>query len=66
MKNDLQSLAIDIFHFCVQNCICLKVQWIPRELNTIADQYTGTNTFEINLFSENTELSAEPLAKNLD
>jgi hypothetical protein len=26
----------------------------------------NTNTFEINLFSENTELSAEPLTKNLD
>ena len=26
MKKDLQSLAIDIFHFCIQNCICLKLQ----------------------------------------
>ena len=46
MKKDLQSLAIDIFHFCVQNCICLKVQWIPRELNTIADQYSRIFDFD--------------------
>ena len=39
MKNDLQSLAIDIFHFAYQ-IVCLKVQWIPRELNIIADQYS--------------------------
>ena len=37
MKKDLQSLAIDIFHFCVQNCICLKVQWIPKEYDWSVD-----------------------------
>ena len=51
MKNDLQSLVIDIFHFCVQNCICLKVQWIPRELNTIADQYTSSKIFDFDDWS---------------
>jgi hypothetical protein len=39
MKNDLQSLAIDIFHFAYK-IVCLKVQRIPRELNIIADQYS--------------------------
>ena len=46
MKNDLQSLAIDIFHVCAQNCICLKVQWIPRELNILADQYSKIFDFD--------------------
>jgi hypothetical protein len=51
MKNNLQSLVTDIFHFCVQNCICLKVQWIPRELNTIADQYTSSKIFDFDDWS---------------
>ena len=46
MKKDLQSLAIDIFHFCEQNCICLKVQWIPRELNIVSDQYSKIFDFD--------------------
>ena len=45
MKKDLQSLQpLTFFYFCVQNCICLKVQWIPRELNTIAGQYSKYST----------------------
>ena len=26
-----------MFHFCAQNCICLKVQWISREYDWSVD-----------------------------
>lgn len=42
MNNYFQSLVIDVFHFYVQNCICLKVQWI----HTIADQYSKIFDFD--------------------
>ena len=47
IKKDLQSLAIDIFHFCIQNCICLRLQqWIHREINIIADQNSKIFDFD--------------------
>lgn len=37
MKEELQWFATEIFHICFQNNISLKVDWIPREQNTLAD-----------------------------
>ena len=37
MKDDLQWFATEIFHFCFKNNIALKVDWIPREENVLAD-----------------------------
>ena len=38
MKEDLHTLALDIYKFCIRNCISLKVDWVPREENKIADE----------------------------
>ena len=37
MKPELQWFATDIFHFCFKNNISLKIEWIPREQNVLAD-----------------------------
>ena len=37
MKEDLQWFATEIFHVCFLNNIDLKVDWIPRSENTLAD-----------------------------
>ena len=37
MKPELQYFATEIFHFCFQNGIKLRVEWIPREQNKLAD-----------------------------
>ena len=37
MKAELQWFATEIFQFCFKNNIALKVDWIPREQNTLAD-----------------------------
>ena len=37
MKDNLQWFATEIFHFCFKNNIALKVDWIPREENVLAD-----------------------------
>ena len=37
MKDDLQWFATEIFQICFKNNISLKVDWIPREQNTLAD-----------------------------
>ena len=38
MKPELQWFASEIFHLCFQNNISLKVDWIPREQNKLADE----------------------------
>ena len=37
MKDELQWFSTEIFHLCFQNNISLKVDWIPREQNKLAD-----------------------------
>ena len=37
MKNDLHSIAMEIFFICLQNGINLQCEWIPRSLNEAAD-----------------------------
>ena len=39
-KSHLQRLAIDIFRICLRNNVRLIPQWVPRELNSIADHYS--------------------------
>ena len=34
---ELQQLAVDIFSFCMTNCISFQAQWIPRDENHLAD-----------------------------
>ena len=36
-KEELQSIASEVNHFCDHNCISLSVGWIPRSLNERAD-----------------------------
>ncbi|XP_068204679.1 uncharacterized protein [Palaemon carinicauda] len=37
MKVELQSIAIDIFRFCIAKSILLEIEWIPRTMNEKAD-----------------------------
>jgi hypothetical protein len=37
MKKHLQSIAFSIFTLCMQECISIDIQWIPRSENTRAD-----------------------------
>ena len=46
MKQDLPNLAMEIFCFDIENSVCLKNEWIPRTLNTTADQYTKIFDFD--------------------
>ena len=39
-KKPLQTLALDIFVICLHNNIRLLPQWVPREMNSIADFYS--------------------------
>ena len=51
MKQDLHLLAIDIYKFCIRKNISLKVDWVPRDENTIADKISrslDTDDWEIN------------------
>ena len=35
--NEIQSIAVMIFEFCLENKVCTEAQWIPREQNAKAD-----------------------------
>ena len=51
MKEDLHDLAILIYKHCIQNSISLKVDWVPRSGNTVADQISrnlDTDDWEVN------------------
>ena len=37
MNRDLQDIAVEIFSFCMVNCISLEIEWLPRTLNQKAD-----------------------------
>ena len=36
----LQELAMDIYQSCLQNAINIDIQWIPRDLNSAADDFS--------------------------
>jgi hypothetical protein len=40
MKPELQDLSFKIFKFCMENCIQLEIEWLPREKNDIADYFS--------------------------
>ncbi|CAG2247680.1 unnamed protein product [Mytilus edulis] len=46
MKLDLQVIALDIFHICLNNNIVLEVEWIPRNENTCADALSKIFDFD--------------------
>lgn len=49
-KLDLHSEAMGIFNICMKFNIDLRIQWIPRELNTVADdisKYRSTDEWEV-------------------
>ena len=38
MKEELHQLAMRVFGLCVKNAVQLELEWIPRNLNTYADE----------------------------
>ena len=55
-KTHLQEIAVDIFKYCMINDIKLIPQWIPRSLNTIADEISksvDTDNWSIDRYSFN-------------
>ena len=53
MKEDLHSLALLIYKFCIRHNISLKVDWVPREMNTVADTISrslDTDDWEVTEF----------------
>ena len=46
MKQDLHNLAMETFYFCIENSVFLKIEWIPRTLNTTANQYSKIFDFD--------------------
>ena len=46
MKTDLQNIALDIFSYCVENCVILDVESIPRTLNEKADYFSKIIDFD--------------------
>ena len=56
MKQDLHLVALDIYKFCIRNNISLKVDWVPRTENKIADEISrslDTDDWEITNFMFN-------------
>ena len=52
-KEHLQTLAITIFQWTLQNNVILKVNWVPREQNTTADYFSKlTDTDDWSIDSE--------------
>ena len=50
MKEDLHIIALQIYKHCIQHNISLKVDWVPRADNTVADQISrniDTDDWEI-------------------
>ena len=45
-KPHLHELSLSIFELCAKNDISLEVQWIPRDLNTQADQISKFFDFD--------------------
>ena len=49
-KKELQFEALSIFNLCLEFNIDLSIQWIPRELNDIADnisKFSNTDEWEV-------------------
>lgn len=51
-KTELQSISISIFQLCLQKNIDLKIEWVPRSNNQIADNISklhDTDDWEVSL-----------------
>ena len=49
-KSDLQNEALAIFNVCLKHNIDLRIQWVPRQLNTTADDISklaSTDEWEV-------------------
>ena len=46
MKLDLHNLALSIFSLCLKHNIVLLPEWIPRDINTIADSISRVSDFD--------------------
>jgi hypothetical protein len=46
MVHDLQSIAIDIYRFCLNNSILIYIEWIPRSENEKADYLSKICDFD--------------------
>ena len=46
MNVELQQLAMQIFGICVACSIQLELEWIPRDLNYLADEYSKIFDFD--------------------
>lgn len=40
VKDNLQVIALDIHSLCVKHSISLNIQWVKRDLNKLADEYS--------------------------
>lgn len=46
MKPDLQTLALQIYQLCIRYSIVIELEWIPRDLNFVADYYSKLFDFD--------------------
>ena len=49
-KTESQNISLDVFLFCLENFIQIKVVWIPRAFNSAAEhlfKYTDLDDWEI-------------------
>ena len=46
MSPDLHQIAMEIFSLCLIHSIHLELQWIPRTLNSVADEFSKTFDFD--------------------
>ncbi|XP_072030100.1 LOW QUALITY PROTEIN: uncharacterized protein [Amphiura filiformis] len=46
MVEELLQLSLNIFEFCMQHCISLEVQWVPRDQNARADEISREIDFD--------------------
>ena len=46
MKLDLHNLALSISSLCLKHKIVLLPEWIPRDINTIADSISRVSDFD--------------------
>ena len=46
MKSDLQEIALNVFHLCLEYTILLEVECLPRDENTEADELSKIFDFD--------------------
>ena len=48
----LQELAMDIYHSCLFNAININMQWIPRDLNSVADDISKFIDYDYSMIND--------------